>query len=175
MSERRSTTVPGGVGGEAAAKRAAATAAATDGTTVAGASALGWSSLVAEVPLFSVLPKRHLGRVVRLVEVRRYRPGATIVRAGSTGDAFFLMLDGLARVEPVSGPGRTLGIGESFGELALLDGAPRSATVSAVDEVTVGRIARPAFSKLLREEPAIAVGLARGLVAIVRDLQAAQD
>jgi CRP-like cAMP-binding protein len=62
--------------------------------------------------------------------------------------------------------------GDYFGELALLDGAPRSATVSSVGELTTARVARPAFLKLLREEPTIAVGLLSGLVAIVRSLQA---
>ena len=172
MGERR-TAKASGKAGTAAEARGGAGAAAAEGAEVAGASALGWASLVAEVPLFRALSKRHLRRVTNLVELRRYRPGATVVRAGSAGDAFFLMLDGTARVEPLVGRGRTLGVGESFGELALLDGAPRSATVTAVDEVTVGRISRPSFSKLLREEPGVAVGLARALVVIVRDLQAA--
>jgi CRP-like cAMP-binding protein len=113
--------------------------------------------------------------VVGLVELRRFRPGATVVRAGGAGDAFYLVLGGSARVEPVTGRGKVLTAGEYFGELALLDGAPRSATVTAVDVLTVGRISRTAFSGLLRGEPAVAVGLLRGLVAVVRDLQGAHD
>ena len=160
--------------GTGTAKRAGAPQ-AVEGAMVAGSSALGWSSLLAEVPLFGALSKRHLRHVVSLVELRRFRPGATVVRTGGAGNAFYLVLDGGARVEPVTGRGRVLKGGEYFGELALLDGAPRSATVTAVDDLTVGRISRTAFSGLLRREPAVAVGLLRGLVAVVRDLQGAQD
>jgi len=147
--------------------------AVTSGAVVEGTSALGWHSLLADVPLFRALPKRHLQRVIELVELRRFRAGATIVREGAQGDAFYIVLDGRARVEAASGHTTMLGTGKFFGELALLDGAPRSATVSAGDVLTAGRIARPAFLRLIREEPTIAVGLARGLVAIVRDLQRA--
>ncbi len=93
------------------------------------------------------------------------------MRACGRGNAFYVILDGGAKVTPAKGRGRTLTEGDYFGELALLDGAPRSATVTAVGALTTARIARTAFGKLLKEEPAIGVGLAHGLVAIVRDLQ----
>jgi len=169
-SQRKGTVAaPRGNAGQRGGQPAAGPA--TSGAPVEGPSALGWHSLLADVPLFRALPKRHLQRVIGLVELRRYRPGATVVRQGAQGDAFYLVLDGRARVEAATGHTTVLGSGESFGELALLDGAPRSATVSASGELTAGRIARSAFLRLIREEPTIAVGLARGLVAIVRDLQ----
>jgi CRP-like cAMP-binding protein len=146
-----------------------------EGEVVKGFLALHWSSVLPEVPLFGALSKRHLRRVVGLVELRHFHPGATVVRAGGAGDAFYLVLGGRARVEPLTGRGRELTAGDYFGELALLDGAPRSATVTAVDHLTVGRISRTAFTGLLRAEPAVAVGLLRGLVAVVRDLQGAHD
>jgi len=57
--------------------------------------------------------------------------------------------------------------GESFGELSLLDGAPRAATVSALDELETLRITRSDFLRLLNEEPTMAVGVLHGLVALV--------
>ena len=69
------------------------------------------------------------------------------------------------------GSATTLQPGDYVGELALLYGAPRSATVLAAGELTTARIARGAFLKLLRQEPAIAVGLLPGLVGIVRELR----
>ena len=96
-----------------------------------------------------------------------------MVRAGARGDAFFVIRDGSARVETPDGHTRDLHEGDYFGELALLDGAPRSATVSAINSLATARIARTAFLKLLREEPAMGVGLAHGLVDIVRNLQKA--
>ena len=132
----------------------------------------GWIPVLERVPLFQVLSKRHLRRVARLAELKRYKSGAVVVRAGARGDAFFVIIDGSARVQTPEGHTRDLREGDFFGELALLDGAPRSATVSAINSLTTARIARTAFLRLLREEPAIGVGLAHGLVGIVRDLQA---
>jgi CRP/FNR family cyclic AMP-dependent transcriptional regulator len=132
----------------------------------------GWLPVLERVPLFQALTKRHLRRVVRLAEMKRFKSGAVVVRAGARGDAFFVIIDGSARVQTPDGHTRDLHDGDFFGELALLDGAPRSATVSAINSLTTARIARTAFLRLLREEPAIGVGLAHGLVGIVRDLQA---
>ncbi|MBE0528286.1 MAG: cyclic nucleotide-binding domain-containing protein, partial [Thermoleophilia bacterium] len=70
-----------------------------------------------------------------------------------------------------SGHSRELGADDCFGELALIDGAPRSATVSAIGELTTAKIMRSDFQKLLKAEPAVAIGLLDGLVGIVRDLQ----
>jgi CRP/FNR family cyclic AMP-dependent transcriptional regulator len=132
----------------------------------------GWIPVLEQVPLFQALSKRHLGRVARLAELKRFKSGAAVVRAGARGDAFYVMLDGSARVETPDGHTRDLHAGDYFGELALLDGAPRAATVSAIGSLATARIARTGFLKLLRDEPAIGVGLAHGLVSIVRDLQA---
>ena len=133
----------------------------------------GWIPVLERVPLFKALSKRHLKRVARLAELKRYKSGAIVVRAGARGDAFFVILDGSARVETPDGHTRDLHEGDNFGELALLDGAPRSATVSAINSLATARISRTAFLKLLRDEPAMGVGLAHGLVEIVRDLQKA--
>jgi CRP/FNR family transcriptional regulator, cyclic AMP receptor protein len=131
----------------------------------------GWALVLAEVPLFGSLPKRHLKTVAGLAELRWYGDGRTLVRAGAPGDAFFAILDGRAWLQTPSGHTRTLEAKECFGELALIDGAPRSATVVSSGGVSVARIQRAAFLKLLREEPGIATGLARGLVATVRGLE----
>lgn len=133
----------------------------------------GWASSLAQVPLFSDLSRRHVKKVAGLAELRWYSDGRTLARAGASGDAFFAILEGRAKVLTPSGHTRVLEGNESFGELSLIDGAPRAATVVSSGGVSVARIQRPAFLKLLREEPAIAVGLAHGLVATIRDLQRA--
>ena len=134
----------------------------------------GWRSALGAVPLFTELNKRHLSRIARLAELRRYESGDAVVRSGGSGDAFYVILDGTAAMMTPEGDRETLGAGEFFGELALLDGRPRSATIIADGEMTVARIGRPAFLRLLREEPSIALGLAYGLVEIVRRLQSRQ-
>jgi CRP-like cAMP-binding protein len=125
-----------------------------------------------DIPLFAGLSKRHLRRIARLAEVKRYLGSAVVVRAGARGDAFHVIVDGGAEVKTASGETTTLQPGDYFGELALIDGAPRAATVSSLGELTTVCIGRAGFAKLLREEPAIAVGLLPGLVSIVRGLQA---
>jgi CRP-like cAMP-binding protein len=131
----------------------------------------GWLPVLGRVPLFSSLSQRHLKRVSRLAEMKRFSKGAQVVREGARGDALYVVLDGTAQVKPKAGKARKLGQGDYFGELALLDGAPRAATVTATGVLTTARIGRPAFQKLLKDEPAIALGLVNGLVAIVRDLE----
>jgi trk system potassium uptake protein len=124
-----------------------------------------------EIPLFRTLTKRHLRRVARVAELVRHVGTVEFVRAGTPGDAFYVIVDGAAEYRATDGDTGTLRPGDYFGELALIDGAPRAATVTSLGELTTVRIGRGAFQKLLREEPAIAVGLLPGLVAIVRELQ----
>ncbi len=130
-----------------------------------------WARTLAAVPLFEGLSKRHLRRIASLGRTRRYGPGAAIVRAGDPGNAFYVILDGGARVVPAKGRARRLQAGDCFGEMALLDGAPRSADVVADGEVLTMWIGQQAFGKLLRSEPALAVALLRTLAARLRDAQ----
>ena len=111
--------------------------------------------------------------MARLFTIERYADGDTVVMAGARGDSLHVILNGSARVRTPSGHTATLGADDCFGELALIDGAPRSATVTAVGELTTARLDRSAFTKLLKAEPGIAVGLLDGLVGIVRDMEGA--
>jgi CRP-like cAMP-binding protein len=127
--------------------------------------------MINQVRLFRELDDRQLGRVMKLAALRRYEADAILVRVGAPGDAFHIVLDGRARVETPEGRERVLEPGDSFGELALIDDAPRAATVTAIDDVTTARLGRSAFLKLVRGEPAIATGVLRGLVRTVRDIE----
>jgi len=127
-----------------------------------------WLGTLAEVPLFEGLSKRHLRRIAKLAHLRRVAAGSTLVRAGDSGTSFYILLDGSARVVPGGGRSRRLGAGDYFGEMALLDGAPRSADVVADGEVLALTIDRAGFTKLLRAEPALAQALLRTLAARLR-------
>jgi CRP-like cAMP-binding protein len=129
-----------------------------------------WVPVLKELPLFEGMSSRHLRRIS--ARAKRYGPGETIVREGDPGNAFYVILDGRVRVDPPRGSSVTLKAGDSFGEMALLDGAPRSADITAEGEVTVMVIGRAAFQKLLRSEPQMAAVLLRALAARLR---AAQD
>ena len=124
-----------------------------------------------EVPLFAGLSGRHLKRVVRLVQAREYPDGMRVVTRGTRGEGFHIVLDGEARVDFPSGDAETLKPGDGFGELALIDGAPRAATIIAVGRLRTGALSRKDFRQLLRDEPSIAVGLLPGLVRVIRELE----
>ena len=97
--------------------------------------------------------------------------GTPIVRAGDAGSAFYVLIDGGARVVTPKGRARKLGSGDSFGEMALLDDSPRSASVVAEGDVLTMTISRTAFGKLLRSEPALSQELLRTLAARLRSAE----
>lgn len=127
--------------------------------------------ILAAVPLFQALPKKHLRRVAARAGLHTHPDGSTVVKAGAAGGYFHVIVDGSARVIAPSG-GTVLGRGEYFGELALIDGAPRAADVVAEGVLTTLQISRTPFAELLHDEPAATLGLIHGLVAMIRALQA---
>jgi CRP-like cAMP-binding protein len=127
-----------------------------------------WLPVLAEVPLFRNLSRRHLKRVASVGRTRRFASGTAIVRAGDAGTSFYVLIDGAARVTPSTGRPRRLGAGDFFGEMALLDDSPRSADVVADGDVLALTISRSAFGKLVRSEPGLAHELLRALAARLR-------
>ncbi|MCX6371870.1 MAG: cyclic nucleotide-binding domain-containing protein [Actinobacteria bacterium] len=143
-----------------------------DGSIVSDArDLLGWHTALRHVPLFETLPERHLRHVARRFAVRRYGSGRVLVREDSKGGSFFLLLAGRVHVQARNGTASDLDPGAHFGELALIDGAPRSATVTSLDQVTVAELPRAAFRRLLQNEPRAAVPMVGSLVALIRELQ----
>ncbi len=130
-----------------------------------------WVAVLQHVPLFESLSRRHLRRVAACARTRRFEDGAAIVRAGQTGSTFYVVLEGEAAVSAAGGRGVRLRAGDYFGEMALLDGAPRSADVRAVGEVVAMEIGRTAFARMLKQEPQIALALLRTLAGRVRRLE----
>jgi CRP/FNR family cyclic AMP-dependent transcriptional regulator len=130
--------------------------------------------LLATVPLFTGLSQTHLRSVASLAEEVRYSPGRMIVRAGTPGVAFYVIVEGSAKVlrgTIASAKGTwTLGPGDFFGEMALLDGGPRTASVVAETPLTTIRIERAQFRKMLKEEPDIALKLLESMAARMRGL-----
>ena len=111
--------------------------------------------LLRSVPLFQGLSTRELREVRRAAEDVEFREGTTIVAEGLLASDFYLVLDGQAEVLIHERRRRVLGAGDYFGEMSVLDGGPRSATVRAITRVTALRLNRPAFLRLLDREGSI--------------------
>lgn len=126
------------------------------------------------VPLFSGLSRAQLSRVADLAQEVSYGSGRMIVRTGTPGLAFYVIVEGQAKVirgRISSAKGQaSLGPGDFFGEMALLDGGPRSASVVAQTPMTTVRIERAAFRRMLKDEPDIALKLLEGMAVRMRKL-----
>jgi CRP/FNR family transcriptional regulator, cyclic AMP receptor protein len=131
-----------------------------------------WSNVLAEVPLFANLSGRHLNKVARAGRIRRIESGTTIVRAGESGDSLYVILDGEVSIRRRGLRSLSVGTGSFFGELALLDGGPRTATVVAGEPVVVFTLTQSRFLKLLNDESAIAVAVLKELARRLRAVQA---
>ena len=128
-----------------------------------------WVDALSAVPLFRELSQRNLRKVAAKGTMKRYAPLTPIVRSGDPGDAFYIILDGTASVRKTGKRAVKLGPGDFFGELALLDAAPRNASVEADEPVLAMRLGRAAFTKVLESEPKVAIAMLRALAARARE------
>jgi len=135
--------------------------------------------LIDSLDMFADLPEDVLSDLAGRVHLRTFPAGKPVVRQGDRAEAFYVVRRGTLQVveaDPESGAERvlrTLGPGESFGELALVEAAPRSATVRAVSEAQVFEIDKGTFDRLLADMiqvPEFAPGLQR--IAELRALPA---
>ena len=138
------------------------------GTTLLGVSKKDLANHFAQVPLFSRCTKRELGAVARHAEVVDLPDGEEMITEGAPGDAFFIILDGRAQVERDGAVISEAKAGDYFGELALLDNQPRSATVRACGQISVAVLGVRMFRTILREFPDIAEQLLAGLAGELR-------
>jgi CRP-like cAMP-binding protein len=111
------------------------------------------------IPLFSLLSERELLSVLRSARAVGFAPGAAIIQEGEQGKGFFVITDGAATVTSDGAAVATLGAGSYFGEMSVLDGSPRSATITATEPVSTLEIGRTAFLHLLDREPLVARSL----------------
>jgi CRP-like cAMP-binding protein len=121
-----------------------------------------------EVELLSGCSRRQLRAIARISEVVEVPGGTLLARAGDAGEEFFVIIDGSARVEVSPRKRSRLGPGQYFGEMSLLDGGPRSATVIADTPLRLLVIKRRNFSTLLREAPDLSQSLMATLSRRVR-------
>jgi CRP/FNR family transcriptional regulator, cyclic AMP receptor protein len=113
----------------------------------------------ASVPLFSKLDRKQMAALLRHVDEQSLVAGTVIMKQGATAFEACVLLDGTVTIERDGQLLETAGPGRSFGELAMLDKRPRSATVTAQTDVLVGVIGPRDFDAALEEVPGLAKAL----------------
>ena len=116
---------------------------------------------LASVPLFSACSKKELQLVARRAEDVTVEPGKVLVREGAAGAEFFVIVEGTAEVSRHGNKVAELGPGAFFGDLALLDKAPRNATVVAETPMRLLALDPGEFAQLLDIAPSIDASLRR--------------
>ena len=128
-------------------------------------------AVLQRVPLFEGLSSRQLRHVADLSEEARFMEGATIVKEGDPGDSFYVILEGQAKV--LRG-GRTINRlipGDFFGEISLLDGGERSASVVSETPMVLMELKQRKFFKMLNQEPGLSLKMMERLAQRLRELE----
>ena len=112
-------------------------------------------ALVEKIPLFAGLSGRDLQKIARLVAEVETPAGMKLATLGEAGREMFIIVEGEALVTTQTGRRSHLRSGDFFGEMSLLDGDPRSATVEATTPIRLLVLSRGAFWQLLDETPSL--------------------
>jgi CRP/FNR family transcriptional regulator len=141
-----------------------------------------YEDTLARVSLFSSLRKKELKEVAKSCREGQYSPGSVLITQGEKGIGLFILTKGTVRITRANSPGGaeeelgTAGAGDVIGELALLDDMPRSATVTAVDEVTVLVLPvwefRIIMGRVLRSDPDVGLDM---MAVLSRRLRKAEN
>ena len=127
-------------------------------------------STLANVGIFSELSSKELKKVSRLVTPVNVKAGKELTREGDPGREFMIIVEGTATVRKKGRKVATLGPGDFFGELAVLAGVPRTATVVADTDMVVDALNRREFSSLLDASPKLAKKILMGAVRRLHEL-----
>jgi CRP-like cAMP-binding protein len=130
-----------------------------------------WADVLAGFPLFSGVARRRLRKLVKHASFDEFAPGDAVMETGAPGDSLYVILSGSAKARgrPTAQPLRT---GDYFGELGVVDGVPRSATVVATSELHVMKVSRQSFLRLARSQPSISLKMVSNLGGQIRRLEA---
>jgi CRP-like cAMP-binding protein len=133
------------------------------------------TSLLADTRLFGALDPAALSSLAERAVERSYKKGQLLVYEGDPGDSVFVVTSGLIKVMVTSEEGEemvlvTLRPSDTFGELSLVDGGPRSASAEALERTDVLVITRSVLLELLKEHPSVTEALLRSLGVLVRRL-----
>jgi CRP/FNR family transcriptional regulator len=131
--------------------------------------------LLGRVPVFSTLEQSDLERIAQLAVPRNFEPGQAVFREGDQSDTCYIVREGHARAVRTHGDGRTItlatfGPGDIFGELAMFEDERRSATVEAIEPISVVAVLGPDMRRLMIEHPEISKRLVIALGRRLREM-----
>ena len=124
---------------------------------------------LAKVPLLAECSRRDLQSIARAVKDINHRAGTVIAREGDPGIGLFIIVDGTCDVSIGGRRKAKLGPGDFFGEIALLDGGPRTATVTAMTDVELLGLTEWVFRGLMIEQPSVAVKTLQAMAGRLRN------
>lgn len=129
--------------------------------------------LLATVPLFARLGRKELGRLGQLADEVEVGLDRVLTEQGETGHEFFIVLDGRLMVLEGRTPIATLGPGDFFGEIALLDGRPRTATVRSEGITRLLVVGHREFHALMDEFPSVRTAVLEAVADRLRNAERA--
>ena len=121
-----------------------------------------------EIPLFASSSDHSLEIIGSIAEETSFPAGSVVIREGDAGDSLIVIRSGSALVKQGGRELRRLGSGDFVGEIALIDGGPRTATVTALEPIDALVIGRDGFTRLMDEFPIIRYDLVYALTRRVR-------
>ena len=127
--------------------------------------------LLRGIDLFADLSRKELSTIANCLRPLEHEDGEEIVTEGDGDGRFFIVMDGTAIASAHGKRLATFGPGQYFGEISLMDGGPRTATVVAETNLTTLALSRKDFSALLQSEPKVTVGLLKHASALLRRLE----
>lgn len=128
-----------------------------------------------ETPMFEKLDPSELQEIIHIVEVEHHQAGEIIFKEGDAGDAWFVLYSGKVDVLKHGATGEKkiteLGPQACFGEISILDGSPRSATILDAEDSVVLRVPRDAFGELLANDHLVAYKLLHEMAILLAERQ----
>lgn len=129
---------------------------------------------LSNVKLFHGMPDGELKKIAKRMQEVNHPAGTEVMVQGRNGAGFMVILTGEAEVEIPGGRHRSLGPGDHFGEMALLDHQGRSASITAKSDLKVLAVPEWEFMTFLKEHPEVAIRMLQTLTRRLREVEAAQ-
>ncbi|MEE8408785.1 MAG: cyclic nucleotide-binding domain-containing protein [Myxococcota bacterium] len=121
------------------------------------------------VDLFKTIPAEELSHIAQITDEVECVPQETLFSEGDQGDAMYLIVDGKVKVHSGEQVFAELGTRQCFGEMSILDAEPRSASITALTDLTLLKIQREDFGEILAEKPEISTGIIKVLTGRLRE------